>query len=62
MNLNDFAVKIAKMEKGKKQVDIGQIKEIINRIGITLAKEPVEEVMDFLNKHSEENVWEAVKD
>lgn len=37
MNLNVFAKKVAKKEKGKKQVSIGQIKEIL-RIANKLTK------------------------
>jgi len=29
MKVSDFAVKVAKKEKGKKEVDIAQIKEIL---------------------------------
>ena len=32
MNINDFAVKVAELEKGKKQIDIAQIKEILSII------------------------------
>lgn len=32
MNINEFAVEVADKEKGKKQVDIAQIKEILKII------------------------------
>ncbi len=32
MNINTFAVKVAKLEKGKKEVNIAQIKEILKII------------------------------
>ncbi len=39
MNINDFAVEITKEEKGKKQVSIAQVKEILKVIRILLKNE-----------------------
>lgn len=39
MNLNELAVKVAKEETGKKEVSIGQIKEIIKIMTIEMSKD-----------------------
>jgi hypothetical protein len=31
MTVNEFAVKLAKLEKGKRQIDIAQIKELLSK-------------------------------
>jgi len=39
MNINDFAVKVAKKEGGKKSVNIAQIKEILKVVNVLLKGE-----------------------
>ena len=39
MNINDFAVQVAKEEKGKKQVNIAQIKEVLKVVNRFLGGE-----------------------
>ena len=38
MNLNELAINITQLEGKKKQVNIGQVKEIISALGIIFAK------------------------
>ena len=39
MNINDFAVKVAKLEGGKKSINIAQIKEVLKIVNQLLAGE-----------------------
>lgn len=39
MNLNELAKVVAKKESGKKEVSIGQVKEVIKLVSIEMAKD-----------------------
>ena len=51
VNLNLFAKKVALKEKGKKQIDIAQIKEILKITFTELAKLKLPEVAKTLNRY-----------
>ena len=51
INLNDFAVEIAKYEGKKEQVNIAQIKEVLHITLVLLAQRTPEEVDDLLLKY-----------
>ncbi|MEM2174143.1 MAG: hypothetical protein QXI58_00760 [Candidatus Micrarchaeia archaeon] len=48
MNLKKFAQEIAKKEGKKKQINIGQIKEVLNIIGKRIREMDANELIDFL--------------
>lgn len=50
INLNEFAVSIAKKEGGKKQVNIAQIKEVLKIVLNKLRREKASEVLKLLGK------------
>ena len=51
LNLNDLAVKIAKVEGKKKQVDISQIKELMGIIFRELAKMNAGDVARIMGRY-----------
>lgn len=50
MNINDFAVLISRKEKGKKEVSIAQIKEIISAIRLFLLKNTGLDIYQLIRK------------
>jgi len=50
LNLNEFAVAVSKLEGGKQEMSIAQIKEVINRIGIILGDMRVEDALALTAK------------
>mgnify|MGYP001366369692 CR=1 FL=1 len=56
MNLNDFALRIAKEEGKLKQVDIAQIKEIMKIMLTQLASLPLSEIVKVLNRYKSREV------
>ena len=50
MNMNDVAKEISKREKGKREVDIAQIKEILRVLGDMLQEMTLYDRMRLINK------------
>lgn len=50
--MNEMAAEIAKMEKGKKQVNIAQIKEVLRKLAILVANDSGarKAVIDYANR------------
>lgn len=46
-NINELALKLAKMEKGKKSMSIAQIKELLSHLACLMKKNPLQ-VMKLL--------------
>lgn len=57
MNLNELAKEIAKREKGKKEVNIAQIKEIIRILGDILHEKEEKDFWPLLNKIMHGRFW-----
>jgi len=57
MDLNELAKEIAKREKGKEQVNIAQIKEIISVLGDILYEVEDEEFWHLLDKIMKWRLW-----
>jgi len=53
MNLNEFAVKVTKIEGLKKQISIAQVKEMIKILFKELSKMKDEEVSKLLARYKE---------
>ncbi len=51
INLNKVAVKVAKLEKGKVEISIAQIKEVMKCFLICLAKEDPIAVLQLLRRY-----------
>ena len=51
MNMNDFAVEVAILERGKQEVNIAQIKEILKVTLRLLAQMDDEEIIRLLNRY-----------
>lgn len=41
MNLNDLAKEVCKLEKGKKEVNIAQVKEVIRCLCVVIGRDPI---------------------
>lgn len=51
MNMNEIAYKISKLEKGEKQTDIAQIKEVLRCLAVVMANH--ESACDSVLKYAE---------
>jgi len=51
INLNDAAVEVARLEAGKREVDIAQIKETMKCFGIVLGWYHDDEIIDVINRY-----------
>lgn len=51
MNLNEFAKEITLQEGKKRQVSIGQVKEIMRLVFMKLAREPDMEVIRLVKRY-----------
>lgn len=50
MNLNDLALELTQREKGKKQVDIAQVKEILAHLGDIFYSKTLPEANELFGK------------
>jgi hypothetical protein len=47
MNLNELAVAVSRIEGGRKNLDIAEIKEVLSCLGFVLSHEPLESVVEI---------------
>lgn len=51
LNMKDLAVEVAKLEKGKKEINITQITELLKCTMIALTKKKEQDVLDTINRY-----------